>query len=209
MEPLNTSTDQIDSEFVSMRRKSRWIAPLLLLASILLAALPDNWRYTSVFSPILFLAFVFLALSIVWGILAGQRIFVGVVVATIACDVGLVILINLPHGPRHEIAAVATLRTINVAQITYLSSSKGTFGTMTDLIAAKLLDDAFARGTLGGYNYSITLDSKSSVFTAEALPVSTNTGRFGYYIYPDGIVRYSTNTRLAPAGQSGRPIPYP
>ena len=206
MGPLNTSTGQLDPEAVSTRRKSRWIAPLLLLASILLAALPDNWRYTSVFSPILFLAFVFLALSIVWGILAGQRIFVGVVVATIACDVGLVFLISHPHGPRPEIAAVATLRTIGTAQVTYLSSSGGSFGSMTDLIAAELLDDAFS-GTLGGYNYSITLDSKSSDFTAEALPVSTNTDRFGYYIYQDGIVRYSTNTRLAPVGQPGRPVP--
>ena len=115
-------------------------------------------------------------LSIAWGILARQRIFVCFVVATIAAIVGLGILLSLPHGPYPEPAAVSNLRTINTAQVTYLSSSGGTYGSMTDLVAAKLLDDTFT-GTKAGYKYSITLDSTGSEYTAEAVPAPTNTGR--------------------------------
>ena len=76
---------------------------------------------------------------------------------------------------------------------------------MTDLIAAKLLDDTFT-GTKAGYKYSITLDATGSAYTAEAVPASTKTGRYGYYSFPDAVVRYSTNASLAPAGQSGRSV---
>ena len=77
--------------------------------------------------------------------------------------------------------------------------------TMADLIDARLLDDTFT-GTKAGYNYSITLDETRSNYTAEAVPASTNTGRYGYYSVPDAVVRYSTNASLAPAGQSGRSV---
>jgi len=145
---------------------------------------------------------VFLVLSIVCGILARQWIFVSAVVATMAGIVGLGILLLLPHGPRSEPAAVANLRTINTAQVTYLSSSGGSYSEIADLIAAGLLDDTFT-GIKAGYKYSITLDAKGSVYTAETLPVSTNTGRFGYYSHPDAVVRYSTHASLAPKGQAG------
>ena len=157
-------------------------------------------------SPSLFFAFVFLVLSIVWGILARQWIFVSVVLTTIAGIVGLGILYTrFRHGPHPESAAVANLRTINTAEVTYLSSSGGNYGRLTDLIAAGLLDDTFT-GTKAGYKYSITLDATGSDYTAEADPASTKTGRFGYYSLPDAVVRYSTNASLAPAGQSGRSV---
>jgi prepilin-type N-terminal cleavage/methylation domain-containing protein len=105
----------------------------------------------------------------------------------------------------NESAAVANLRTVNTAEVTYLSSSGGAFGAMADLIAAKLLDDTFT-GTKAGYNYSITLDATFSDYTAEAVPASINTGRYGYYSIPDAVVRYSTNASLAPAGQAGRSV---
>src|SRR5215204_3595215 len=57
----------------------------------------------------------------------------------------------------NESAAVANLRTINTAEVTYLSSSGGTYGKMLDLIAARLLDDTFT-GTKAGYNYDLELD---------------------------------------------------
>jgi prepilin-type N-terminal cleavage/methylation domain-containing protein len=105
----------------------------------------------------------------------------------------------------NESAAVANLRTINTAQVTYLSSAAGKYGALTDLILAKLLDDTFT-GTKAGYNYSVTLDGTSSDYTIEAVPASPNTGRYGYYSIPDAVVRYSTNASLAPAGQSGRSV---
>jgi prepilin-type N-terminal cleavage/methylation domain-containing protein len=94
----------------------------------------------------------------------------------------------------NESAAVANLRTINTAQVTYLSSAAGKYGPMSELIAAKLLDDTFT-GTKAGYNYTITLDATQSDYTVEAWPASVNTGRFGYYSVPDAVVRYGS---LAP-----------
>ena len=103
----------------------------------------------------------------------------------------------------NESAAVANLRTINTAEVTYLSSSGGNYGEITDLIAARLLDDTFT-GTKAGYNYAV--DAVGSDYTAEATPASANTGRYGYYSVPDAVVRYSTNASLAPAGQEGRSV---
>jgi hypothetical protein len=123
--------------------------------------------------------------------------------------IGLVIvgsfIIPIRHRPNrpNESVAVERLRTINAVEVTYLSSSGGTYGSMADLIDARLLDDTFT-GTKAGYNYSITLDETRSNYTAEAVPASTNTGRYGYYIVPDAVVRYSTNASLAPSGQTGK-----
>ena len=131
----------------------------------------------------------------------------------IAATIGLVVLVMFlsPFFPRpqrpnsNERAAVANLRTINTAQVTYLSSSGGSYGEIADLIAAGLLDDTFI-GIKAGYKYSITLDETGSVYTAEAIPASAKTGRYGYYTVPDAVVRYSTSALLAPVGQSGRPV---
>jgi hypothetical protein len=121
-------------------------------------------------------------------------------------------------GGSNESAAVANLRTINTAEVTYKSSSGGSYGTMADLIEARLLDDTFT-GIKAGYNYTITLDGTSSGYTAEASPAlvpkwhawfsgaaPAKTGSYGYYSVPDAVVRYSTNVSLAPAGQSGRSV---
>lgn len=100
----------------------------------------------------------------------------------------------------NESAAVANLRTINTAEVTYLSSSGGNYGGIVELIAAGLLDDTFT-GTKAGYNY--TVDANGTDYTASADPASVNTGRWGYYSVPDAVVRYSSP---APAGQSGRSV---
>jgi len=117
----------------------------------------------------------------------------------------------------NESAAVANLRTINTAEVTYLSSSDGKYGTMKDLIDAKLLDDTFT-SSKAGYNYSIMLDATATRYTAEATPASENTGRYGYYSYGvpshaaenayelQVLIHYSTNPSLAPARMSGKPV---
>ena len=103
----------------------------------------------------------------------------------------------------NESASVANLRTINTAQVTYLSSSGGSYGTVAQLVSAGLLDAGF-QSTKGGYNYSVTTNGTD--YTIGASPASTNNGRFGYYSVPDGVVRYSTTTTLAPTGQSGNAV---
>lgn len=103
----------------------------------------------------------------------------------------------------NESAAVANLRTINTAQVTYLSSSGGNYGEIQDLIDAGLLDGTFT-GVKAGYNFTVT--ASGSDYTAEATPASTNTGRYGYYSTPDAVVRYSTLSTLAPSGQAGNAV---
>jgi prepilin-type N-terminal cleavage/methylation domain-containing protein len=103
----------------------------------------------------------------------------------------------------NESAAVATVRTITTAEITYLSSSGGNYGTITQLVAAGLLDSGF-NGTKSGYNYSI--ETTGADYTISAVPSSPNNGRYGYYSIPDGVVRYSTATSLAPANMAGNPV---
>jgi prepilin-type N-terminal cleavage/methylation domain-containing protein len=103
----------------------------------------------------------------------------------------------------NESAAVASVRTITTAEVTYLSSSGGNYGDVAGLVSAGLLDTGF-NGIKGGYNYSITTNGMD--YTIFATPASTNNGRYAYYSVPDGVVRYSTQTTLAPTGQAGNPV---
>src|SRR6201982_735265 len=54
-----------------------------------------------------------------------------------------------------ESAAVAQLRTINTAEVTYLSSNQGSYGTIAQLITQGLLDNRFT-GSVSGYNFTVT-----------------------------------------------------
>jgi prepilin-type N-terminal cleavage/methylation domain-containing protein len=103
----------------------------------------------------------------------------------------------------NESAAVASVRTITTAEITYLSSSGGNYGTIAQLIGGGLLDTGF-NGTKSGYTYGVSTTGLDYTITAN--PASTNNGRFGYYSVPDGVVRYSTVTTLAPTGMAGSPV---
>ena len=111
----------------------------------------------------------------------------------------------------NESAAVANLRTINTAEVTYLSSAGGNYGSIPELITAGLLDSRFT-GPVSGYSFTVT--ASSSDYTANAAPTSANSGRYGYYATPDAVVRYSTATtgcggpggNCFPTGQSGNPV---
>ena len=107
-----------------------------------------------------------------------------------------------------ESSAVAQLRTVNTAEVTYLSSNQGTYGDIPQLITAGLLDGRFST-SVSGYTFSVT--ASGSDYTATATPTSTNAGRFGYYSVPDAVVRYqtATSTNCAPCfptNQSGSPV---
>jgi prepilin-type N-terminal cleavage/methylation domain-containing protein len=113
----------------------------------------------------------------------------------------------------NESAAVANIRTINTAEVTYLSSSGGNYGSLAFMVGAGLLDDTFLGGTAApkaGYVYSVV--ASGSDYTVFAYPAGgggtapSNTGRFGYYSTPDAVVRYSTVTALAPTGKEGKSV---
>jgi type IV pilus assembly protein PilA len=98
----------------------------------------------------------------------------------------------------NESAAVANLRTINTAEVTYLSSSGGNYGDLPALVSAGLLDSTFTAGVKAGYNFSVA--ASGSNYTATAIPASSNTGRFGYYSSPDAVVRYSSHPTASMVG---------
>jgi type IV pilus assembly protein PilA len=102
----------------------------------------------------------------------------------------------------NEAAAVATLKTINTAQVVY-SSTSGAYGTLSALVADKLLDDGLM-SVKAGYRYTVTVGPGD--YTAEAVPSSVNSGRLAYYSLSDAVIRYSTIATLAPAGESGRAV---
>ena len=107
-----------------------------------------------------------------------------------------------------ESAAVAQIRTINTAEVTYLSSNQGAYGDIPSLITQGLLDTRFS-GSVSGYSYSVT--ATGTDYTASATPTSTNAGRFGYYSVPDAVVRYATATSATctpcfPGTLSGAPV---
>src|SRR5262245_60259885 len=71
----------------------------------------------------------------------------------------------------NESSAVANLRTINTAEVTYLSSAGGNYGSLNLLVTAGLLDTRF-NGPVSGYTYAVT--ASGSDYTATAVPTSTN-----------------------------------
>jgi prepilin-type N-terminal cleavage/methylation domain-containing protein len=95
----------------------------------------------------------------------------------------------------NESGAVANLRTVNTAEVTYMSGNAGLYGEIDDLIADGLLDERFT-GTVGGYEYDITLDATKTSYSVLAEALSDNTGRFDYYTGPDGVVRYSSGDNI-------------
>ena len=105
----------------------------------------------------------------------------------------------------HETSAVANLKTLNTAQISYTTVSGGTYGTMTDLVGAALIDSRF-NGTISGYNYTFNLAANLRDFTVYATAMSANEGRYDYTTAPDYVIRFTTVTTRAPNGQAGAPV---
>jgi type IV pilus assembly protein PilA len=105
----------------------------------------------------------------------------------------------------NESAAVATLRTLNTAEVTYSAASGGYYGTVSQLITAGLADSGMT-STKAGYNYSIAVSANGLDYTASAVAASTNQGRYDYYTTPDYLIRYSTDTSRAPSGLAGESV---
>ena len=111
----------------------------------------------------------------------------------------------------NESATVANVRTINTAEVTYLSSAGGNYGSIPELITAGLLDSRFATSVSG---YTFAVQASSTDYTAFATPTSANAGRYAYYSTPDAVVRYQTATsgcggtggNCFPTGMSGQPV---
>jgi prepilin-type N-terminal cleavage/methylation domain-containing protein len=104
----------------------------------------------------------------------------------------------------NETHAVANMRTLNTAEVSYISSYT-TYGQLPELVTAGLIDNRYTAGS-AGYNYSLTLSGNGLDYTANATAQSANAGRFDYFSKPDYVIRYSTDPLRAPTGLSGEPV---
>src|SRR5438132_507663 len=69
-----------------------------------------------------------------------------------------------------ESSAVAQLRTINTAEVTYIGTNQGAYGDIPSLITQGLIDIRFA-GSVSGYSFTIT--ASGNIYTATATAIST------------------------------------
>src|SRR5437868_4776358 len=88
----------------------------------------------------------------------------------------------------NETHAVANLRTMNTAEVQYLSNSSGLYGGVPDLITAGLLDTRFSTGS-ANYDFQLLLSGNNLDYTATATAQGANSGRYDYYTRPDYVIR--------------------
>lgn len=105
----------------------------------------------------------------------------------------------------NEAHAVANLRTLNTAEVQYISSHQGQYGGLPELVTAGLLDDRYLNGS-AGYNFDLAIASPFLDYTASADAQGPNAGRYDYFTRPDYVIRYSTDPMRAPTGLTGEPV---
>jgi len=105
----------------------------------------------------------------------------------------------------NETHAVANLRTLNTAEVQYISTHQGNYGALPDLVSAGLLDARYTAGS-AGYNFDVQVSANSLDYTATAIAQGPNAGRFDYYTRPDYVIRYALDPNRAPTGLSGEPV---
>lgn len=109
----------------------------------------------------------------------------------------------------NESAAVAAVRTVNTAQISFSSAypTVGYAATLTALAGtscsppsatgACLIDETLASGTRQGYSFTLTTVTgpPNSAYTIVAGPVKQNYNGVRYFCsFADAVIRYSMNT---------------
>jgi prepilin-type N-terminal cleavage/methylation domain-containing protein len=105
----------------------------------------------------------------------------------------------------NEAHAVANLRTLNTAEVQYISNHAGNYGGLPELVTAGLLDDRYTKGS-AGYNFNVEIAGNFLDYTASATAQGPNAGRYDYITRPDYVIRYSTDPNRAPTGLSGEPV---
>ena len=105
----------------------------------------------------------------------------------------------------NESSAVSNLRLMNTAEVTYASSNQGSYGTVSELITAGLLDNRFGQ-IVSGYSFTVTVSPSTLDYTTNATARAGNDGRYDYYSRPDYVIRYSTDPTRAPTGFTGEPV---
>lgn len=128
--------------------------------------------------------------------------------AVVALAVFVLLLISVRHGENFngEVGAMANLRTINTAEITYSSRHDGAWATLEDLVDAMLLDSRFrAQEPIFGYRYNVSLGDEGYVATATRDAANCD-ARWDFFSNTDSRIKYTTDAARAPRGRAGSPV---
>ncbi|MFM8440774.1 MAG: prepilin-type N-terminal cleavage/methylation domain-containing protein [Acidobacteriota bacterium] len=121
--------------------------------------------------------------------------------------IGIIAAIAIPNllaarRSANEGSAIASLRTIHGAEMTYQSTAgSGNFaGTLTTLNGAGLVDSVLSSGTKSGYTFTggktDATTSAPSTFWYSGVPISgsglTQSGTRKFGVATDGVLRFST-----------------
>jgi type IV pilus assembly protein PilA len=111
--------------------------------------------------------------------------------------IGIIAAIAIPNllasrRAANESAAIASLRTLTGAQATYRSSN-ATYGDLTALNTAGLIDSSLSSGTKSGYTYTYTAASNTANWwNATAAPQVNSglgaTGTRSFYTNESGVI---------------------
>lgn len=121
--------------------------------------------------------------------------------------IGIISAVAIPNllasrKAANEASAIATLRQIGGAEAAYASTGAGGYGSLTQLFAARMIDENLASGTKNGYVFTVTVNGND--FEAKATPVSRSHGNRSFYVSAYGVIRYAPGVR--PATASDPPI---
>jgi prepilin-type N-terminal cleavage/methylation domain-containing protein len=116
--------------------------------------------------------------------------------------IGIIAAIAVPNLIRsrdaaQEASAIASLRTLATAQITFSATTgNGQFGSLAQLNAAGLIDEALAAGAKDGYNFAMANDA--TTFAINATPTSPNAAQMRWFFVDQSCV-----IRFALGGAAG------
>lgn len=103
----------------------------------------------------------------------------------------------------NEVGAQSSMRLIRKAETIYRSqNNQNRFGTLQELLSARLIDAELASGTNRGYQYDIRVGKDS--YTVTAVPLEYDvTGSWSFYLDESGVIRGSpTKGRTASINDS-------
>ena len=94
----------------------------------------------------------------------------------------------------NEASAIASVRNLVTAQITYASTlGGGNFGSLAELSSENFADEVLGSGQKDGYDFSVAANG-SIGFSVIATPtVPGNTGERAFYGNETGVIRYTVD----------------